>query len=211
MKEQFHHIFIPAKNKKDSYTLLLLHGTGGDENDLVDIGRLFGKDVNLLSVRGKVLEGGMPRYFKRLAEGVFDMEDLRFRTKELYDYLVSASGEFGIDNNKIIALGYSNGANIAGSIMLTYPDFLAGMIQFRPMKPFNVLEKINFPETPVFTSAGRSDFAVTVIESKSWADELESFGAKVDYNLINTGHNLTNEDIELSLRWFQKNFSNPLN
>ncbi|HEX2787191.1 MAG TPA: alpha/beta hydrolase [Ignavibacteria bacterium] len=207
MKEQFHHIFIPAKNKKDSYTILLLHGTGGDENDLVDIGRLFGKDVNLLSVRGKVLEGGMPRYFKRLAEGVFDMDDLKLRTKELYDYLVSASDEFGIDKIKIIALGYSNGANIAGSIMLTYPDFLSGMIQFRPMKPFDVQEKINFPEIPVFISAGRNDFAVSLPESKSWADELQSYGAKVDYNVINSGHNLTNEDIELSLKWFQKNFS----
>lgn len=208
MKEQFQHTFIPAKNKKDSYTILLLHGTGGDENGLVDIGKLFGKDVNLLGVRGKVSEGGMPRYFKRLAEGVFDMEDLNFRTKELYDYLISSSDEFGINKNKIIALGYSNGANIAGSIMLTYPDFLAGMIQFRPMKPFDADADANtkIPGTPVFISAGRNDFAVTLPESKSWADTLATYGAKVDYNVIATGHNLTNEDIDLSLNWFAKNF-----
>ena len=117
-------------------TLLLLHGTGGNEDDLIPVGQMLSSSASLLSPRGKVLENGMPRFFKRLAEGVFDMEDLKFRTKELADFVKDASNMYSFNLNKTIAVGFSNGANIAASLLLSYPETIKGAILFRAMVPF---------------------------------------------------------------------------
>ena len=116
----FIHRFVPAQSPSLP-TLLLLHGTGGDENDLIPLGQALAPGAALLSPRGKVLENGMPRFFRRLAMGVFDEQDLRFRTQALTEFVRAASSRYGFDFGNVVAAGYSNGANIAGSMLLLYP------------------------------------------------------------------------------------------
>ena len=128
------HIFKKGPNPEKP-TLLLLHGTGGNEYDLLPLGEKIDREANVLSVRGNVLENGMPRFFRRLAEGVFDEEDLIFRTKELNEFLDEASARYGFDRSNIVAVGYSNGANIAGSLLFHYRDALKGAILHHPMVP----------------------------------------------------------------------------
>src|ERR671920_1283811 len=136
----FVHRFDPAK-EPGAPTLLLLHGTGGDENDLLPLGRMLDERAALLSPRGKVLENGMPRFFRRLAMGVFDQEDLVNRTHELAEFVTASASEYGFDPGRVFAVGFSNGANIAASLLLLHPSLLAGAVLLRPMVPFE-------PDTP---------------------------------------------------------------
>src|SRR3954465_11764357 len=131
----FVHRFVPA-SKLGRAPLLLLHGTGGDENDLIPLGRALSPGSALISPRGKVLENGMPRFFRRFAEGQFDQEDLAFRTEELAGFIQSASVQYGFDAKQLFAVGFSNGANIASSLILRHPELLAGAILIRGMVPF---------------------------------------------------------------------------
>src|SRR5262249_25501268 len=140
-KTDFIHRFEPAPPGGTDATLLLLHGTGGNENDLLPVGRAVAPHSALLSPRGRVLAHGMPRFFRRLAEGAFDHEDLVARTHELADFVAEAAKRYGFDAKRVIAAGFSNGANIAGSLMLLRPETLAGAILLRPMVPFE-------PKTP---------------------------------------------------------------
>ncbi len=133
--QPMHYIYKPS-GKPNARTLLLLHGTGGDERDLLPISESFGENFNVLSLRGNVSENGMPRFFKRLGMGIFDEKDLEFRTNEMIAFIKEISEKEGFDTSKIIALGYSNGANIAGASLFLQPNFLAGAILFRPMQPF---------------------------------------------------------------------------
>ena len=126
----------PKERKKSTMTLLLLHGTGGNENDLIPVGQLLSSNASLLSPRGKVLENGMPRFFRRLSEGIFDLEDLKFRTQELAKFVKDASIIYSFDLNKTIAIGFSNGANIAASLLLSHPETIKGAILFRAMIPY---------------------------------------------------------------------------
>src|SRR5437868_10373853 len=128
----FIHEFAPGSSAR---TLLLLHGTGGNERDLIPLGHDLDPNASLLSPRGKVLENGMPRFFRRLAEGIFDLEDLQKRTHELADFVTSAAEHYKIDTQKIVAVGYSNGANIAASMLLLRPEVLSAAILFRAMVP----------------------------------------------------------------------------
>ena len=121
----FIHRYLPGRNAAGP-VLLLLHGTGGDENDLIPLGQDLLPGAAILSVRGKVLENGMPRFFRRLAEGVFDQDDLRRRTEELGQFIDSARRQYSLSENRLIAVGYSNGANIAASLILREPDRLSG-------------------------------------------------------------------------------------
>src|SRR5918997_626608 len=132
----FKHRFVAGSGQEEGATLLLLHGTGGNENDLLPLGRELLPGANILSPRGKVLEHGMPRFFRRLAEGVFDQEDLAFRTEELAEFIRKAIDAYDLDPDKIIAMGYSNGANIAASLMLSDPSVLRAAVLFRAMVPF---------------------------------------------------------------------------
>jgi len=128
------HIFQKG-NDLSKPTLLLLHGTGGTEHDLLPIAEIIDPNASVLSVRGNVSENGMPRFFKRLAEGVFDEKDLIFRTKELYDFLDEAAEKYALDRANMYAIGYSNGANIAASLLFHYKDVLKGAILHHPMVP----------------------------------------------------------------------------
>ena len=201
------YIYIPAA-KSGVPTLLLLHGTGGDERDLLSLAKNFGNEFNVLSVRGNVLESGMPRFFKRIGMGIFDEKDLEFRARELVDFLQKLAKEKGFDVSKIIALGYSNGANIAGAILNLQPDFLAGAILYRPMLPFQ--NKPFAPvknNKPVFMSSGKNDPTVNPSATKNYVDLLKKAGFEVSDFDIDTSHNLTQDDLDLSAKWFNQHFS----
>ena len=153
----FTHEWVPAQNVSSAPTLLLLHGTGGNARDLLPLGRQLLPGANLLSPLGKVLERGMPRFFRRLAEGVFDQEDLRFRTGELAEFMQQSAGVYGFDAKRVVAVGYSNGANIAASLLLRRPEVLAGAILLRPMTPFMPEAMPDLNGKPIFIGAGRND------------------------------------------------------
>src|SRR5207237_6969726 len=150
----FMHEFIPGSSAR---TVLLLHGTGGNERDLIPLGHELDPNASLLSPRGKVLENGMPRFFRRLAEGVFDLEDLRKRTHELADFVLSAADYYKIDIKRIVAVGYSNGANIAAGILLLRPEMLSAAILFRAMVPLVPETKPNLSSKLIWFGAGSHD------------------------------------------------------
>ena len=199
--------YIYQHASEDAYTMLLLHGTGGDENDLLSLPKHFSNKVNVLSVRGNVSENGMPRFFKRLDMGVFDEADVIFRTHELKNFLDQVAVKEAFDINKIIALGYSNGANIAGSILLLYPNFLAGAVLYRPMLPIQNPEAVVAQKhTPVFTSNGSYDPTINIADTKKYIDLLKGFGFNVEDHYLSTSHGLTGDDLKLSVEWFKKFF-----
>src|SRR6187397_2379148 len=157
----FEHRFVPARpDGAGRPPLLLLHGTGGDENDLLPLGQALAPGAALLSPRGKILENGMPRFFRRLAMGVFDEQDLRFRTQELVEFVRAASDRYGFDLRNVVAVGYSNGANIAGSMMLLYPQALRAALLLSPMLPLKPEQMPNLKSVAVFVAAGRADSIV---------------------------------------------------
>ena len=200
------YIYQPATGS-GVYTLLLLHGTGGDENDLLPIAKEFGNNINVLSLRGNVQEGGMPRFFKRLGMGVFDEQYLRFRTAEMIAFLKELAIEKDFDIDKIIALGYSNGANIIGSTLMLEPDFFAGAIMYRPMQPFKQPEPFeSLQHRPVFMSNGNQDPTIDPQATIHYVAALKAAGFIVIDHQLATGHNLTQNDLNLSVDWYHKNF-----
>ena len=200
----FVHKFIPSEDSKDqnSLTLLLLHGTGGDETDLIHIARMLEiTNASILSPRGNVIENGMPRYFRRLSEGIFDIEDLKFRTNELAEFVQNASKTYALNLNRIVAIGYSNGANIAASVLLLRPEILSNAILFRPMIPLVPNTLPNLSSKRVLISAGLHDPIVASYQTKDLFDLLEKVGAKVSIQWQNSGHELTQRDIVAARKW----------
>jgi len=193
------------KDNNDSLTLLLLHGTGGNEDDLIPVGQMLSSSASLLSPRGNVLENGMPRFFKRLAEGVFDMEDLKFRTKELADFVKDASNTYSFNLNKTIAVGFSNGANIAASLLLSYPETIKGAILFRAMIPFIPENMPDLSSKKVLLSAGKFDPIVSKSQIEGLLNILQKSGADVTLKWQQSGHNLTQTDILNAKEWLEKN------
>ncbi|MDK8642658.1 alpha/beta hydrolase [Niallia taxi] len=198
------HIFKKGTNEQMP-TLLLLHGTGGTETDLLPLAELISPQSSVLSVRGNVLENGMPRFFRRLAEGVFDIEDLKERTKELHDFLDSSADEYGFDRNNIIVVGYSNGANIAASILFHYANSLKGAILHHPMVPLRGMELPDLNEVPVFISAGTNDPICPRSESEELKELLEGAGASVQVHWENYGHQLTRSEVDAAAVWLAGN------
>jgi phospholipase/carboxylesterase len=193
-------------NKSEPLTLLLLHGTGGNEDDLIPIGQMLSSSASLLSPRGKVLENGMPRFFKRLAEGVFDMEDLKNRTKELADFVKEASNVYSFNLNKTIAVGFSNGANIAASLLLSNPETIKGAILFRAMVPFvpNILPDLS--DKIVFLSAGMFDPIVSKSQIEALLKILQKSKADVTLKWQQSSHNLIEKDISDAKEWLSGYF-----
>ncbi|KAB2492898.1 alpha/beta hydrolase [Priestia endophytica] len=185
-------------------TLLLLHGTGGNETSLLALAEEIDKDASMLSVRGNVLENGMHRFFRRLREGVFDEEDLIFRTKELYEFLDEAAKEHGFDRDNVIAIGYSNGANIAASLLFHYEDALKGAILHHPMVPRRGIKLPNLTHTRVFIGAGENDPMCTAEESKELYDLLEKAGANVHISWSQQGHQLTLQEVREAAKWYEE-------
>src|SRR5206468_2490403 len=196
----FIHEFVPGASNR---TLLLLHGTGGNERDLISLGRELDSSASLLSPRGKVLENGMPRFFRRLTEGVFDLEDLKKRTHELADFVVAAAQRYEFDMKKIVAVGYSNGANIAASVLLLRPEILSAAILFRAMVPLTPETRPNLSSLRVWIGAGTFDPIVPSSEAKQLAELLRGAGADVTIRFCQGGHELTPDDVDLAREWLR--------
>ena len=194
----FVHRFLPGESEA---TLLLLHGTGGDENDLVPLGRELAQGAAILSPRGKVSEYGAARFFRRLAEGVFDHEDLVFRTHELADFIEAASRKYDFDRSKLVAVGYSNGANIAASLMLLHPSLLRAAVLFRAMVPFEPEDVPDLSGMSVFLAAGRMDRMIPPENTERLVEILREAGADLDLRWRDTGHALTYEEVAEAKEW----------
>ena len=184
-------------------TFLLLHGTGGNEQDLIPLAyKLDKRSAAILSPRGKVLENGItPRFFRRLAEGVFDIDDLKFRTNELADFVTDASKTYGFDLQHVIAVGYSNGANIASSMLLLHPEVLSSAILFCAMVPFVPQTLPDLSDKRIFMSSGLYDPIVSRQEAEKLFGLFKNAGAKVSLNWQESGHELTMEEIRKAKEW----------
>jgi len=198
MTPDFVHEFVPGSSNR---TLLLLHGTGGNERDLIPLGRELDPSAALLSPRGKVLENGMPRFFRRLAEGVFDLEDLKARTNELADFVTAAARHYKLASDHIVGVGYSNGANIAGSMLLLRPEIMHGAILFRAMVPLNPDTLPDLSSVRVWIGGGDQDPIVPASETERLAELLRRAGADVTIRFAKAGHGLTNDDVEAARHW----------
>ncbi|MDB5573879.1 MAG: hypothetical protein JWR79_1036 [Tardiphaga sp.] len=194
----FIHRFEPG-DRLEAPPLLLLHGTGGDENDLLPLGKAIAPGSALLSPRGKVLEHGMPRFFRRLAEGVFDEEDVRRRANELADFIAEARKRYGLAAP--IALGYSNGANIAAAMMLLRPEAVAGALLLRAMVPLRAAPRADLREKAVLIVSGQLDPIIPADNSASLAAMLKSAGADVQQSVLPIGHGLSQADITVGRAW----------
>jgi predicted esterase len=196
----FVHRYIPGA--PDKPTLLLLHGTGGDENDLLPLGEALLPGAARLSPRGKALENGMPRFFRRLAEGVFDLDDLRKRTHELADFVAAAGEAYALGERRPVAVGFSNGANIAAAMLLLRPTVLGGALLIRPMVPLVPDALPDLRGVRVQINAGQVDPLVPAPQSEALGKLLADAGASVDLRWIAGGHALTREDLDVGKTWF---------
>ena len=200
----FIHLFVPGDDAADP--VLALHGTGGDERDLLPLVRMISPRSPVLSPRGRVLENGMPRYFRRLAEGVFDQEDLRHRTSELGEFVSEAADEYGFDRRRLVAIGYSNGANIAASLLLSRDDALNGGVLLRPMVPFEPETLPDLSGKAILLSAGEMDPIISPPLTTRLAELLREGGADVTLSWVGTGHGLVQHEIEAAGVWFAERF-----
>ncbi len=194
----FTYRFIPGTSNR---TLLLLHGTGGNENDLLPLGRSIDPDASLLSPRGKVSENGAPRFFRRLAEGVFDEKDVVARAHELANFVSAAAKKNGFDQNTLVAIGYSNGANIASAMMLLGILESRGAILFRPMVPLSHPPDASLENCAVLICGGRFDPIATPDQVSALAELLRDRKAEVELRIQVSGHELTDADVEAARDW----------
>ena len=191
----FNHRFLAGTAPK-RHPLLLLHGTGGNEDDLIPIGQMIDPAAALLSPRGKVLENGMPRFFRRLAEGVFDYPDVIARTHELAHFVAAQTSTHGLE--KPIAVGYSNGANIAAALLYLRPEVLAGAVLIRAMLPLQTEPEHTLESMPVMIISGRMDPILPLDHAKRLAEALREHGAVIDHRVLETGHGMTRNDVDLA-------------
>jgi predicted esterase len=197
----FIHEFVPGISDR---TLLLLHGTGGNEHDLIPVGREIDPNAALLSPRGKILENGMPRFFRRLAEGVFDVEDLKQRTNELVDFVTVAAQHYKLAADHVVAAGYSNGANIAASMLLLRPEILHAAILFRAMVPLVPENPPNLSSLRVWIGAGDQDPIIPASETQRLVELLRRAGADVTIRFANATHALTDADVQAARHWLEQ-------
>jgi predicted esterase len=194
----FLHEFVPGDSSR---TLLLLHGTGGNERDLLPLGRELDPNASLLSPRGKILENGMPRFFRRLAEGVFDLEDLKTRTNELADFVAAAVRHYKLGADQVVGVGYSNGANIAASMLLLRPAIMHAAILFRAIVPLIPDKLPDLSSVPIWIGLGDQDPIIPTSEAQRLVELLRSAGADVTIRFFNAGHGLTNDEVETAGQW----------
>jgi phospholipase/carboxylesterase len=196
----FIHRFVPGEESAD--TLLVLHGTGGSENDLIGIGQAIAPGAAILSPRGNVLENGAPRFFKRIAEGVFDPKEVRSRAEELARFIRAAAITYRLDTSRIFAFGYSNGANVASTVMLIEPGAIQGSILFRPMVVYEPPDKPDLSGSSIFISAGRLDPIVPTDSVEQLAEIFRSGNADVTLKWQIAGHNLVPSEVREAAEWF---------
>ena len=196
----FIHRFRPAApGIRD--TVVVLHGTGGNEDDLIGIAQTVAPGAAVISPRGKVLEGGAPRFFRRLAEGVFDPAEVRSRAEELAAFIRAALARYELDPGHVFALGYSNGANIASTVMLTDPEVIYAAVLLRPMLVFEPTDKSELTGKAVLLSSGRVDPIVPVESVEKLVSLLEERGAEVTLNWQLGGHNLVPSEVKEAAEW----------
>lgn len=200
----FIHRFVPGSGENAAVTLLMLHGTGGDEDNLLPLGRALLPGAALLSPRGQVNEMGALRFFRRLREGVFDLEDLARRTDDLAEFLNAAARTYAFDVDRVVAAGFSNGANIAGSLLLRHPGLVRRAVLLAPMVPFEPkpLPKLN--GTRVFIGAGRSDAMVPPQLTERLVEILQHSGASVSVHWDNGGHAITPAEVGAATEWLAR-------
>jgi len=197
----FIHRYVPAADPATADTLVVLHGTGGDENDLISIGQAIAPGAAILSPRGNVLENGAPRFFKRMAEGVFDPKEVRSRADELARFIRGAVVTYRLDPARVYALGYSNGANIASTVMLVEPGVFRGSVLLRPMLVYDPPEQNDLSDTAVFISAGRMDPIVPVESVEKLAKLFESAHSNVTVKWQLAGHSLVPSEVREASEW----------
>ncbi len=197
----FAHRFVPGSKSGHGITLLLLHGTGGDEDDMLPLGKRLAPDAALLSPRGKVLENGLPRFFRRFSEGVFDEEDVKMRAGELAEFVREASSVYGFEQNVMVGVGYSNGANMAAALHLLHPKTLTGGVLLRPMVPFEPNPLPVLSGVRILLSSGLRDPVVPRRESERLADLLGRTGANVTLRWENAGHEIGQGDVRSAREW----------
>ena len=197
----FTHVHVPPGDPDEPRTVLLLHGTGGTERDLLELGATVAPGARLLGVRGQVLEAGMPRFFRRLAEGVFDEADLVRRAADLATFVPAAANVYGFDVSKVVALGYSNGANIAAAVLLLHPTVLSAAVLLRSMVPLEPSVLPTLPATPVLIAEGQVDPVVPRANALRLAALLGEAGASVTLHWEQAGHGLTSADVEAARAW----------
>jgi phospholipase/carboxylesterase len=198
----FIHRFVPATDAASGETLIVLHGTGGTEDDLVSIGQAIAPGAAILSPRGNVLEAGAPRFFKRLAEGVFDPREVRSRGEELARFIRAAISSYDLDPGHVFALGYSNGANIASTVMFIEPGILQGAVLFRPMVVLELQDQPDLTGSSVFISAGRMDPIVPAKSAERLAELFQQSHAEVTLKWQLAGHNLVPSEVREAAEWF---------
>lgn len=198
------HEWAPGASGASSPTLLLLHGTGGDESDLLPLGAELAPGASLLSPRGPVSERGMPRFFRRHSEGVFDEADIRARVPQLAAFVRSASATYGFALDSLFALGYSNGANMAASLMLLEPGLLRGGVLLRAVMPLEVHTPAHLEGTAVLISAGKADPFSPADRTQHLADALSAAGADVVLHWQRAGHELVPGDLEDARAWLSQ-------
>jgi predicted esterase len=191
------HRWIPGGDE----VALVLHGTGGNEDDLLPLASMLLPGASVLTLRGNVLEGTMPRFFRRLAEGVFDQEDLAFRTTQLAAFIPAAAEAYRFDIANLAAIGFSNGANIAANVLLHHPGLIRRSVLFRAMLPSEPSPVRDAVGTRVYLGAGRRDPIVPAANVERLATLLRDSGADVTLDWRNAGHGLTGEDVENAKRW----------
>jgi len=194
------HRFVPA-TVSGKPPILLLHGTGGDENDLLLFGQAVAPGFALLSPRGKVLEAGMPRFFRRLKEGIFDEEDVRQRASELADFIDEARDTYRLEAP--IAVGFSNGANVAAAVLQLRPEVLSGAVLLRAMVPLMHPPEADLTGKSVLIVSGATDPIVPAENAAGLAAILTGTGAMVDHRTLPVGHNLSQADILITKTWLQ--------
>ena len=194
--------YIFKKGENDR-TLILFHGTGGSEKDLIPIAEMIDSNANILSVRGDVLENGMSRFFKRIAEGIFDEKDLIERTHQLKKFIDDKVETYTLDRNKMIGLGYSNGANILGSLLFHYPDVIKHAILSHPMVPLRDIELPNLKDVHVFIGAGKEDPIVDIDETYELIDIFKMAKAHVTFKLTDYGHRFSEPELKSIIDWYQ--------
>ena len=187
--------------------VLLLHGTGGDETDLVPLGREIAPGAALLSPRGNVLEGAMSRFFRRFREGLFDEDDVRRRAGELANFVSEARRAYGLDQP--LALGYSNGANIAAAVLFLHPKALAGAILLRAMTPLTDLPSPDLSGVPVLILSGLNDPIASRSSAEKLATALAAAGARVERDNLPAGHGLTEADLTRAKAFYAREAAHP--
>ncbi|MBO1263462.1 alpha/beta hydrolase [Proteiniclasticum sp. SCR006] len=198
------HKFI--KGTDNTRTLVLFHGTGGNENDLIPVAQMIDSEANILSLRGNVNENGMNRFFRRIQEGVFDEEDIRYRAREIIEFLETAAEEYGFSLNALAGLGYSNGANIIAAIHYLYGSVFTKSILFHPMVPLKETPASKLQETSIYIGAGENDPIVPLNNTLALEKTLSEMGADVSLHTYKRGHSLTQEEVQDASSWYHQTF-----